>query len=890
MSDIRKSMPVEAGREVYAKMMYRLKKGHGMKSKYRLKMRIGLAAAAGLTAFLLAGIFARAEEYTYTDAGLATRSPGLPGLEEMNRVAGDEKLGLYANVKTGEVALVDVESGNVWCTNPPGAAQAESTTPLMRSRLLSQLVLSYHDTKANEFTVNSYEDCILTDQLTYRLTENGIEFRYVIGELEESIIIPRWISGERMDGLLSQMSPEDAKFVKRQYKYYALEEIREREKKQYLEEFPILEEHPIYVLRDNAAYIQEEMMVIFGELGYDRAQMEADCAENGYSSERFRPWFVIPLEYSLEEGGLTVRVDAARIQYDAEHYPLTDIAILPYFGAAGETEEGYIFVPDGSGALIDYNSGSRTTPQYQQKIYGADLSEPRRSAAEADEELTVKMPVFGAKTGQKAMFAIIEEGDALACLYANTAGKTDAWNTVYASFRYLSYGQVSLTGIMEESNKLFLYAREPYQGCYTIRYLFLEGEDASYSGMARAYRAYLMEKGVLTPRELPSRTPFYLNLLGAADMEKSFLGINYHVTRPLTTFSQAEEILEKLWAGGVEHLILTYKGWYNGGLLGTIASSLKQVDSLGSAKSRTRLLERLEEKGNRYYFAVELQRVFRDGLFDGYSPSAWAPRYFDKSAFGVMNYACSNGKVTGKAANLVKLSRMQELGDSFLEEAGRLKLGSFQVGTLSNLLYSDYSQDAQYDRQKALYVNSGLLEDFSREGLVLAGENAAAYAWKNLQDITGIPLYSNHYYIITREVPFYACVLHGSMEYAGEALNLSDDYRTAWLKSIESGAGLSFEWMYEDNSILTGTEYTQLYSVQYDVWLEEALELYNRINSELGAVNNVPIRDHYQAEENVTVTVYEDGTRVYVNYGYSDAALEGIRVPARDFTVTGGGI
>ena len=34
---------------------------------------------------------------------------------------------------------------------------------------------------------------------------------------------------------------------------------------------------------------------------------------------------------------------------------------------------------------------------------------------------------------------------------------------------------------------------------------------------------------------------------------------------------------------------------------------------------------------------------------------------------------------------------------------------------------------------------------------------------------------------------------------------------------------------------------------------------------------------------NVTITTYANGTRVYVNFGYTDTAVDGITVPARSY-------
>lgn len=49
-----------------------------------------------------------------------------------------------------------------------------------------------------------------------------------------------------------------------------------------------------------------------------------------------------------------------------------DIDLLEYFGAAGPEEEGYMFVPDGSGALIMFNNGKVNAPAYIGYVYGED--------------------------------------------------------------------------------------------------------------------------------------------------------------------------------------------------------------------------------------------------------------------------------------------------------------------------------------------------------------------------------------------------------------------------------------------------------------------------------------------------------------------------------------
>ena len=51
-------------------------------------------------------------------------------------------------------------------------------------------------------------------------------------------------------------------------------------------------------------------------------------------------------------------------------YPISAIQILPFFGAANLDQTGYIFIPDGSGALIDLNNGKEHYQPFSARVYG----------------------------------------------------------------------------------------------------------------------------------------------------------------------------------------------------------------------------------------------------------------------------------------------------------------------------------------------------------------------------------------------------------------------------------------------------------------------------------------------------------------------------------------
>ena len=61
------------------------------------------------------------------------------------------------------------------------------------------------------------------------------------------------------------------------------------------------------------------------------------------------------------------------------------------------------------------------------------------------------------------------------------------------------------------------------------------------------------------------------------------------------------------------------------------------------------------------------------------------------------------------------------------------------------------------------------------------------------------------------------------------------------------------------------------------------IDIYTRYNQELGHTFNQRMTNHEWVTAKVACTTYADGTKVYVNYGYEDAKVSGVTVPARDY-------
>ena len=161
-----------------------------------------------------------------------------------------------------------------------------------------------------------------------------------------------------------------------------------------------------------------------------------------------------------------------------------------------------------------------------------------------------------------------------------------------------------------------------------------------------------------------------------------------------------------------------------------------------------------------------------------------------------------------------------------------------------------------------------------------------AYAVRDADFITNLNLAGNSYSIIDYKVPFYQIALHGYRNYAGNAVNLAAEKQQEVLESAQSAAGLYFTFMQASERAVQETSFTQYYSANFDAWKDEFVSLYRDYNARLGSLAGALITDFWYESKDVSVTVFENGYAVVVNFGHKDyTAASGTRVPARDYIV-----
>ncbi|MDQ0112759.1 DUF5696 domain-containing protein [Paenibacillus harenae] len=794
----------------------------------------------------------------------ANVEPQIQGLEP---VLENSALRLYISRTTAEIAVLDHGSGQIWRSNPDSSGD-KLASPYLKGKLSSQLSFVYLTKNGQNKDYDSYNNSVKFNQFEIIQSESGVSVVYRFGDPDKGLeSIPLQVSKERFEErLLARLEdPADQEQLKIRYKFN--------------------EETEIYERRDIPKAVVKRLLALFEKMEYTEEDLGIDNSGGGGDSETeeaANPKFTVTLHYTLDGNQLIASVDAGTIQEETQPYRIHTISLLENFGAAGTGDDGYLFLPDGSGTLVRFNSGKSLAQPILIPIYGDDSTIYAREKFNTLEPS--RLPVFGMKKNDAAFLAIIEDGEALAKLSADISGRLHEFNTVAPQFTILPKDEVRLSAneIMHKT------PAQSYRGKLKIRYSFLSGEQAGYAGMAASYRSYLEEAYGMRKLKPEGDAPFYLELTGTIPKRKNRLGFPYEAIVPLTDLGQAETIVQRLNAEQIGNVRLSYKGWFNEGLNHERASSIDMDGVIGSKSEWKQLTEKLQASGGGFYPDTALLRVYRDS--GGFSPSKDAAQYISRRYAKLYEFDRAAFFRSDRFSHyLLSPTKLEATVDGFLSDYGKLNPGSVSLRDLGSELYSDFRRSGEVTREDAKRKVTAAFEQIHEQSPDIMVNGGNAYALPFASHILNLPQKSNEYQLAGESVPFIQMALHGYVEYAGKAYNTADDQdvRENMLRSLETGSNVYFSWFYEEPSVLKDTRFSYLYSNHYEQWLDEAVQAYAEVAAVLNKVRGQSMTDHEKLAEQVYKTEYGNGVSVIVNYSDEPYEYEGTMIEANHYGVRG---
>ncbi|WP_053372428.1 DUF5696 domain-containing protein [Paenibacillus sp. FJAT-27812] len=595
------------------------------------------------------------------------------------------------------------------------------------------------------------------------------------------------------------------------------------------------------------------------------------------------------IEYRLVENGFELTVPEASIK-EAGKAKFVSIEPLPFWNAAADTEEGAIFLPDGSGALMKY---SAKHPQYfagySETIYGADPAYVTQSHENIDQmwrqklapKEMVALPVFGNYRNEVGSLGIVTKGQYDAKINGTPSG-----------IRAISYYRTSAEFIYRWSDVIFIgtsgeipfFQGDWIKGDRQTRYVLLQDQEADYVGMAQAYGKYLQQEQGVKPVE-QTAVPVKVKLLGGI-LRDEVLGSTFI---SMTTFDQAREIIDAFQQKGITNLELTFSGWSEDGLYGDQPDHFPVEKKLGGAKDLKDLAAYAANKGVSLYLEANYARAFSES--DGMKKAKDAIRGMDREVAPSTDYFVgSRWNDDSRLYYWMKPERViSKHLDKELKDYAKLGIAGVHLAYWGDTLYSDIDPKSQTSRGEtaAAWVKA---TDAIREATGgTSVDYGFAYMLGHIDGISGAPLDSSHFIYNDETVPFYQIAVRGLVPYSANAINLRNDAQNELLRSVEYGALPSLELTYEPTTKLQRTLEDRLWSSQYTTWLDDAAEQYKELEQIYQAISNQPIADHEKLSSSVYRTTYANGTKVIVNYGGAPATIDGNPVPAAGYLMQNGG-
>lgn len=331
----------------------------------------------------------------------------------------------------------------------------------------------------------------------------------------------------------------------------------------------------------------------------------------------------IPVSVVLDGDKVRVRVHTDEINEtledadDLKDYKLITMNLVQAFGAGRADEEGYLFVPDGSGAVINFNNGKTSTTVYNSKVYGTDLAVSKPTMGRKDEQ--VYLPVLGIVKNiggkNEAMLGVVTEGDAYAMVNASVNGQaTTSINSAWFSFEF----RATDTYTMGTKTPLTVFQSgdvriDDIEVCYHI----MSGDELGVADLAETYRNYLINEKGLKNQSMENSNALYVTTVGGTVKKQSVLGFPVNMQTVATSYSQAQEILEKLTALGVDDIKLIYNDFNDTGVRGRVSTGVDYSGKLGGKNDFKALYDYCNGKGYTVYPGVDFMEYKESGA--GYS-------------------------------------------------------------------------------------------------------------------------------------------------------------------------------------------------------------------------------------------------------------------------------
>jgi len=578
------------------------------------------------------------------------------------------------------------------------------------------------------------------------------------------------------------------------------------------------------------------------------------------------------LEIRLEEDAVRLTVPEKSVK-ESKHYKLVSLQPLPFFGAATAGETGYLVYPDGSGALHYFNEKpTQNVGALKLDIYGSRTWEDTALDGLGTDSVTqATLPIFGMCREKSAFVAMVEDDAYESTIEVSQNGVSVPFERVANTFTYRRTYTVIKPDVKGGESRVVKMESSRLKGDRSITYAFLPAARG-YSGMATRYREHLLSKGQLVSRiDQGADVPLMLDLfMGVAEDQ---LLMDKYIT--MTDFTSAQEILSDLQEAGVADVRANLIGWQSGGY-GNYPDVFSADSHLGGNKGLTSLIQWAQ--------SADIQLTLQHNLLLAKEDSG-----LNKKSNCVYTKGSALVTNTDEDCLIISPVKVLERFAEALTKAKPMEVSGFNLEGLGQYLYPDYNINHPVTRAETANLWREVLQAARKEVGYVSLVGGGAHLLDQVDFLHNVPSSDAGYFMTDETLPLYQMVVHGNIPYTiEEPGNLFYDSEKQWLQMLEYGAVPYFQITENSSGALTNTEYNFLFTSRFDQWKDELLDSVTAYNTTYKGLYASAMVEHKRLSKDVVRVTYENGVRLYVNYGENPVEADGVSIGALAATVVEG--
>lgn len=796
----------------------------------------------------------------------------------------NDRIRFVLNSQTTHFTVTDLSNGKIYNSVPD--ENAVMMAGEYASRMQSEVTVVYYQTDSSALNMYSASDSVELNNYEIKVSDSAVRVYYNFGT--KDIFCPQILRVEDFEKISNSLTSNSSRIrLSRYYKLYDKSEP-DADFNEMVKTYPVLKKTPLYIINDDVSELQiEEISDYMSESGYSKESYEKTISNlKIVLQEREKTaGFEVPVEYSINDDGFTAKILADKVTENSEAYKLQSIDFLEYFASVGQEENGYYFVPDGSGAVITVNNGSNDI--YKQTFYGDDYSVQSESQTQLKKNLS--LPIFGYIGDGNGILGIVESASEVATLSVCPINSSSPRNHMYCSFNVRNI-DVTTTG--SENVVYNLFSKHLLQVAPQIRFVLLEGQEATDAGVVEKYRNYLLGDGQIKGDRITNKkeVPLYLDYYCMATEDATFLGVPYTRKTVLSTFKEIRDSVKKLHKSGIKNLVIRLYGFGEDGLEHKAANTFSIDKRVGTKKELLQLVEVVENAGGKIYVDADFQFVYKFG--NGFKASKDAAHYLNRVLVRNGRYDIVS-RVFDKenmARYFVSPSLYKQYAEGYIVKLNKIldsknNLG-LSYGTSGAYLGGDYTDKKDINRVQSVELLTNALYFAQKSGYEMMFDTGNAYVIPFANDLVNVPLNSSEYNVEQYSIPLYQMLLHGSVSYSADAYNISKNAEYVHLKSMEYGASMHAALITSDDLKLRNTKYNSiLFSMSDSERLDEIVEMYKSSSLVLNTVIDAHIIDNEMVETDVYVTSYDNGVKIAVNYGPNDVTIGNTVVESKNYAI-----